>query len=254
MLDIRSLACNICYRPWDCLVGDWGYDWGNEDISLLCFWHQNSFILPPGMLSGKWWESGHLDSSKGKHHQHRSNLPLILTSTMTKGGLTFSDASAISNADIFQTYLNVTDETNQNLTPSQQELIRFWNISTFNGYDAYWPQGKHNQRNSPILCSLVSTLQRPHIQDFSTLPASWLSKSNRLPYKTTTNCSKGMTPSSDKMTWVLAARFRLINLFLLSLGGSLTSKERSQSDVNTQEAQSVSIIPPHLYMLTTKFL
>jgi len=57
-----------------------------------------------------------------------NNLPLMLKSialgqSTPKAGLQYADVLALSNADLLATYLSVSDQTNQNITASQKELL-----------------------------------------------------------------------------------------------------------------------------------
>jgi len=57
-------------------------------------------------------------------YNQASNLPLMLpTSSMATAGLTFSDRQYLSNPPLLSSFLSVADETNQNITASQKELL-----------------------------------------------------------------------------------------------------------------------------------
>jgi hypothetical protein len=52
-----------------------------------------------------------------------SNLPMILPVISTRVGLTYEDAKALGNIHDLRVLLSVAEQTNQNLTTSQRELL-----------------------------------------------------------------------------------------------------------------------------------
>jgi Reverse transcriptase (RNA-dependent DNA polymerase) len=62
-----------------------------------------------------------------------SNIPLMLPFTQTTVGLTMADVSLLSSPELLFSHLSVADETNQNLTSSQKELLKWhWRLGHAN--------------------------------------------------------------------------------------------------------------------------
>ena len=62
-----------------------------------------------------------------------SHLPLMLPSDSYGVGMSYEDCLTLSDPKLASSYLNVADETNQNLTGSQKELLLWhWRLSHAN--------------------------------------------------------------------------------------------------------------------------
>ena len=74
-------------------------------------------------------------------YNSQSNLPLMLPTPTRTVGLTFEDACVLGDGFSARTFMSVADETNQNLTASQKELL-IW----------YWKLGHANFQWIQTLC------------------------------------------------------------------------------------------------------
>ena len=74
-------------------------------------------------------------------YNSQNNLPLMLPTTSRNVGLTFEDACVLGDGFSARTFMSVADETNQNLTASQKELL-IW----------HWKLGHANFQWIQTLC------------------------------------------------------------------------------------------------------
>ena len=77
-----------------------------------------------------------------------SNLPLMLPHMKSQVGLTYDDVTTLSDEHSIKGYLSVADEVNQNITPSQKELLKWhWRL----GHAGFqWVQKLAAKRKQPV--------------------------------------------------------------------------------------------------------
>jgi hypothetical protein len=88
-----------------------------------------------------------------------SNIPIMLTKNAASVlvGLTFQDLQPLTESAVVSSYLGVSGETNQNLTMSQNELLRcHWRLGHIN---MQWVQMMMAQPQNPQEDAIIHTRQ-----------------------------------------------------------------------------------------------
>jgi hypothetical protein len=182
-----------------------------------------------------------------------SNLPLMLPSVnQAVAGLTFEDRNYLTQPNLLSSFLSVADETNQNLTASQKELLLWhWKL----GHAGFqWIQHLASTPHEPIdgIEYPILKCKQPRVSSCPAplCTACQLSKQNRrgagtsleLTTRTKTNYSDAM------MNFTLDGKCRLTNMFLPFLVVCLIPKAKSPPRTSLMAAQSLLIMHPPTFI------